>query len=198
MLEIKNIFSVVAAILGVVGFLPYLRDVYRGITKPHVYTWFVWLITQSIAIAAAFRGGGGLILNLAVGLFFMFIIFLLSFKKGTKNITKSDTVVLVSALVAIVVYFQLDKPLLAVIMVSLIDFLGYIPTFRKTFEEPWSETVGTWAVFVVSNILAIVALQEYNFLTVTYLVTITTANAIITAICLIRKKYVTQPAQQTN
>lgn len=187
--NIKFIFSILAAIIGVVAFVPYVRDIYSGKTTPHIYTWLVWLITQSIAVAGAFKGGGGLVLNLFVGLFFVFLIFLLSLKKGTKNITRSDTVILVGALISVFVYLQLDQPLLAVLMVSLIDLLGYVPTFRKTYEEPWSETVGAWIAFAISNVFAIVALKEYNLLTFTYLATITLANVTVVLICVLRKKY---------
>tara|TARA_B100000745_G_C20058043_1_gene360921 strand:+ start:395 stop:511 length:117 start_codon:yes stop_codon:yes gene_type:complete len=38
MLEIKEIIGVITVILGVVGYIPYLRDVLKGKTKPHVYT----------------------------------------------------------------------------------------------------------------------------------------------------------------
>lgn len=49
MLELKEIIGMITVILGIVGYIPYLRDVLRGKTKPHVYTWFVWgLITLII------------------------------------------------------------------------------------------------------------------------------------------------------
>lgn len=71
-----------------------------------------------------------------------------------------------------------------------IDFLGYIPSFRKTFKTPWSETMSTWMLAALSNIFAIVALQEYNALTLTYIITITLANLFMFLICLLRRPYV--------
>ncbi len=116
--------------------------------------------------------------------------FLLSLKYGTKNITKGDTVVLIAAFLAIIVWWQLHNPLLAVFMVSAIDVLGYLPSFRKTFAEPWTETPVSWAIFSLANIINILALSEYNFLTLTYLVAITAANLILLTICLARRRVV--------
>jgi len=191
-INIKLILAILATVVLIGGaFLPYLRDIFRGKTKPHAYTWLVWTITQGTAVAGLIKGKGGWgALTLIIGIVFCFLIFLLSLKYGTRNITKSDTVVLVAALSAIVAWWQLENPLLAIFMVSVIDVLGYIPTFRKTFEEPWTETAISWAVFSLVNILIIFALSEYNLLTLTYLVTITFANFTLLAICLIRRRVI--------
>lgn len=190
--NIKILFSILATVIVIGGFfLPYLADMFRRRTKPHAYTWLIWSITQGTAVAGLIYGKGGWgAVALVSGTFFCFLIFLLSFKYGTRNITKSDTVVLIAALSAIVVWWQLNSPLLAVFMVSIIDVLGYIPTFRKTFEEPWTEPPIPWVVFSASNIFAILALSEYNLLTLTYIVSITLASVTLLIICLVRRKVI--------
>lgn len=187
---IKLIFAILASVLVVfAAYLPYIRDIFLKKTKPHAYTWLIWTITQGVALAGLFYGKGGWAeLAFSVGTTLVFITFLLSLKYGTRNITKFDTIVLVITLLAIIVWFKMHNPLLAVFMVSAIDFLGYLPTFRKTFQEPWSETVVAWVVFCLTNILVIFSLNAYNLLTLTYLITISTANLIIVAICLIRRR----------
>lgn len=195
--NIKIILAVISGLIVIlVAFLPYFRDMFLRRTKPHVYTWLIWTITQGTATVAGFwegKGGWGM-LALAIGTVFTAFIFLLSLKYGTKNITKGDSVVLVIALLAIIVWWQLKSPLLAVFMVSAIDFLGYIPSFRKTFEEPWTETSISWAAFSVSNFLSILALSSYNFLTLTFIITITVANIILLTICLLRRRVISAPS----
>jgi len=189
---LKFLFSLVAAFLLVVGGdFPYIRDIFRGRTKPHAYTWLIWTITQGVALLGLFYGKGGWgSWALLIGTLFVFFIFLLSLKYGTKNITKFDTVILIVALLAVVVWFQLDNPLLAVIMVSIIDFLGYVPSFRKAFQEPWTETVISWVMFFVANTFIIFSLAEYNPLTLTYMLTIEAANLTLIIICLARRRVV--------
>jgi hypothetical protein len=191
-INIKLIFAILASLVGIFGaFLPYLRDIFLKKTKPHAYTWLIWTITQGTAVAGLWYGKGGWgTLALSVGTVFVFITFLLSLKYGTRNITKSDTVILIAALLAVVVWWQLHSPLLSVLMISVIDFFGYLPSFRKTFEEPWTETTTSWIVFSLANILTILALKEYNFLTLVYLITISSANIILFTISLLRRRVV--------
>ena len=191
-IDIKLIFAICAILTAVFGsFLPYIRDVFKKKTKPHAYTWLIWTITQGVAAAGLLYGKGGWgFFELLIGTFFVFLIFLISLKYGTKNITKSDTIVLIFALLSIAVWLKMNSPILAVFMVSVIDFIGYFRTFRKSFLQPRSETVLSWFGFFCSDIFAILALYSYNFLTLTYLVTIAVGNLIIISICLFRRQIV--------
>lgn len=190
-MDTKIILSIIATVIGVAAFLPYLRDTFSLKTKPHVYTWLIWAITQGTAVFGIWYGGGGWgALNLTVGTLFVVAVSLFSLKYGTKNITKSDTAILLAALSAIIVWWQLGEPLISVMMVSAIDVIGYIPSFRKSYQEPWSETLISWILFSVSNIFAILALKEYNLLTVTYLAAITTANIALFFVCFFRRQFI--------
>lgn len=196
-INLKMAFACLAIVAAIVGSLPYLRDMFRKKTKPHAYTWLIWVITQSTATAGLIHGNGGWgAVSMVVGTSFCAIIFLLSLKYGTRNITKSDTIVFIAALFAIVVWWQLKSPLLAVLMVSVIDFLGYVPSFRKSFEEPWTETLISWAIFIASNVFTILALSDYNLFTLLYILVISAANLTIFTICLVRRRVIVEPQSQ--
>jgi len=185
----KLLFAILSITISTIAFAPYLWDVFKGRTRPHAYTWLIWVITQGTAAAGIWHGGGGVgTIGFVSGTILVLIVFLLSFKHGTNNITKSDTLILSLAFLAIFVWWLLKSPIAAVIMVSIIDILGYIPSYRKTFDEPWSETALTWFGFVVGNIFGILAMREYNLLTLTYIITITVANILMVMLCLIRRK----------
>ena len=188
-MDIKLILAIISIIIGVGACYPYLRDIFSNKTKPHAYSWLIWAITQGVAFAGILHGGGawgvasdGAFTLLAV------LLFMLSFKYGTKNITKSDTVILIFALLSIVVWVQLDQSLLAVIMVTIIDVLGYIPTIRKTYIDPWSETLESWFAFAISNLLSLFALSEYNAITLTYVGVVLVVNMVISTVCFLRRR----------
>ena len=134
--------------------------------------------------------GGGL--SITVITLLVFGVFLLSLKYGSSNITKHDTIILIFSLSAVVVWWQLDNPIMAVIMVSAIDALGYIPTYRKSFENPWTENINFWFLMTCTAALSIIANAEYNVLTVTYLATLMSANIILLAILITRRRRVPQ------
>jgi hypothetical protein len=193
-MTLKIILSIISAIIVTIAYFPYFRDIVLLKTKPHSYTWFIWIITQCTAIAGMWVGGGNWgLLSTIFGTIMVAIVFLLSLKYGTKNITKEDTIILIAALIAVLVWWQLDQPVLSIIMVTLIDVIGYLPTFRKSYKEPWSETLVTWFMFVVSNIFAILSLSQYNLLTATYIFAITAANISLLLFCYVRRFYIPRP-----
>jgi len=186
----KIIFLIFSIVCGLSAFIPYLFDTFKLKTKPHIYTWIIWALTQGTATFAIFYGGGRLGgVELAIGVVLQIVVIIFSLKYGTKDITKSDAFVLVIALLAILVWWQLRQPILSVVLVSAIDVFGYIPTFRKSYKDPWSETLATWILFAMSDIFAILALSKYNFLTVTYLATITVVNLSFFIFCVLRRYF---------
>jgi hypothetical protein len=191
----KIIFAILSVIVNLFAFYFYVRSIFLKRTKPHLYTWLIWAITQGTAVAGILYGAGGLgALELAIGEILVFSIFIFSIKNGTKNITKSDTIILILAISAILVWWQLHDPVLSILMICCIDgFGGYIPTFRKSWQEPWSERLYTWLLFNISNVFAICALQKYNFLTLAYLITCIIFNFILIILCLWRRRKIGNP-----
>mgnify|MGYP001563535493 FL=1 len=193
-MDSKLIFSVIAIIIGFSATVPYVRDILSRKTKPHVYTWLIWSITTGTAAFGVIYGGGGVgSLNLILLSLVTFGIFLLSIKYGTKNINTWDTIILIMAILAIFVWWKLKQPLVSIFMISAIDVLGYLPSFRKSYEEPWSETLISWIGFTLANTFAILALSQYNLLTTTYLISIAAANMMLFFICLLRRPFVQKP-----
>lgn len=194
LLDHKTIFAIIAALISVGVFINYVRSTLQKKTKPHAYTWLVWFITQATAVAGIWYGDGGWgAVALTVSTIFVGAVFLLSLRYGTRNITKSDTIVLIFALLAIIVWWQLDNPVLAILMVSTIDVIGYIPSWRKSIVEPWSETLLSWSISPIGHFFAILAFTQYNFFTLTYPLSLMTANLVLVAICLIYRRKIPKP-----
>ena len=186
-------FTIAASICGAIGFVPYLWNSVFGKTRPHVFTWLIWAITNGVAVAGMWFGGGGVgAVAPTIAAIFATTIFIVSLRFGKKDIRKIDIAVLIAALSAIFIWVLLNNPILAVLLVSAIDVIGYIPTFRKSFKEPWSETISSWALFALASIFAILALQEYNLLTLSYLVSISFINTSLLIYLVIRRRFVIQ------
>ena len=62
------------------------------------------------------------------------------FFRGSKDIRIFDWGVLGFALVGIVYSVYEKNPLIALFAVTLADFVGYFPIFRKTYIDPRSES----------------------------------------------------------
>ena len=97
----KEFLGIAAMVLALIAYVPYIRDVLKSKTKPHVYSWFIWgLLSLLIAALQIKKGAGpGAYMTLFTGLISLYI-FTLGLRNGRKNITRIDTVVFITALLA--------------------------------------------------------------------------------------------------
>ena len=85
------VLGVIAASFGIAGYVIYIRSILRGFTRPHIFTWLIYVIVDGTIFAAQLAGGGGpgafVVLTGAVA---NAAIVILAFQRGEKNITLSD------------------------------------------------------------------------------------------------------------
>ncbi len=188
-MDIKLFFGLVSSIIAVVCFVPYFIDIFKKKTEPHMYSWLIWTILQVVGVMAQLKDGAGYgSWALSIGAFFCFAIFILSFKYGTKNISKFDIFCLIASLFAIYIYLNIKNPVWAIIVVATVNFVGFLPTFRKGFQEPFSETPSTFVLSAIANLLSILALQNYSLTTVLYIASLFITNSSFASIIFLRKK----------
>jgi len=189
--DIKVIISVVAVVLTFVGYIPYIRDTIKGKTTPHVYTWFIWGFVTAIAFALQVAGGAGVGAWVTLAVVIVSIgIFLFGLRNGKKDITRSDTAFLILSLVALALWLFAKQPVLSVILVSSIDMLGFVPTIRKSWNKPFSETLFTYELSAFRHGLSLFALQQYSIITWLYPATWTIANLLFSIILIVRRRQV--------
>ncbi len=189
-MAVKLLLGLVAGIFAIYCFIPYIRDIFKKKTTPHMYSWFLWGLLQIIgAVAIVIKGGGYGAVELSVGSIFCFYIFSLSFKYGTKNITRLDTICLFLAIFTILIWILTKDPLHAILLISIIDFIAFVPTYRKGFKEPYSETVSNYFISALASSFAILALSVYSFTNVFYLATLVFTNVVFAFLLLYRRKF---------
>lgn len=188
----KDFLALFAMALGLISFLPYLWQILKRKTEPHAYTWLIWTITQGVVAAGVWFGGGGLVQAGAMVAYALcaFIVFILSFWYGTKDITKGDTILLIVALCSVFIWQGLDNPALAVVVATAIDLIGYLPTFRKSYYEPLSENILAWIGYAITPMLVVFSLYEYNVMTGTYATATAIINTILVVFLLVRRRQV--------
>lgn len=188
-MDLKIFLGISAGVLTVSSFIPYFSSILTGRTTPHSYTWLIWSITQGLAAVVIFQGGGGIFsaLSVGAGALLSLVVFLTSLTKGTEHIHVLDSVILLVALLATILWWRFNHPTFSIIMVSFIDAIGFVPTYRKTLIEPRSESLPAWALYLVGNVCALLALAQYNILTTLYIATMIGATTILIALILLKR-----------
>ncbi|MBK7393087.1 MAG: hypothetical protein IPI64_07245 [Chloracidobacterium sp.] len=184
----KETFAVIAAILAIGGNIPYIVDIFKGRVQPHAYTWFVWtLVTAIVFFGQVAKGAGIGALPTAASGFFTLLIFLLSLKNGFKHATKIDTVFLVLALAGIIPWLITNDPTVSVVIAVAIDLTAFLPTLRKTWLKPSTESPLLYGSNVLRHILALLSMQTYNLATTLHSIAMLITNTAMTILLVTSK-----------
>lgn len=191
----KETIAIVASLLAIVGNVPYLRDIIKKRVQPHPYTWLVWSLVSCIIFFGQLAKGAGIgALPTAASEIFTIIIFIFSLQYGFKNIAPIDTLFLIIALLGIIPWIYSNDPTISVIIAVSIDLIAFMPTIRKTWRRPYSETPLLYSTNVLRHILMLFSLQAYNIATTLHSIAMIATNSIMTGIILTKK----DTTQSTN
>ncbi len=187
--NIKVLIAIVSVLMTLVGYFYYFRDIFAGKTKPHAFSWLVWASLTAIAFAGQISdnaGPGAWVTGVTA--FISFVIFSLAISKGEKDITKTDKFSLLGAAAALGLWFVTSDPLLAIILITGVDFLGFLPTIRKSYTKPHEETLVSYMLAGLKFLLAIFALDNYTLVTWLYPASLVVANLFFVFMLMFRRK----------
>lgn len=177
---LQIILVIIASLLAFLGNIPYLQDVVKGRVKPHPYTWLVWSIVSLVVFFGQVVKGAGIgAIPTAASEIFTIIIFLFSLKYGFKNPPTIDKIFLAIALLGLIPWLITKDPTISVITVVTIDLIAFIPTLRKTYCLPKSETPLLYGSNVLRHSLILSTLGAYNIATMLHSISMIITNSIM-------------------
>lgn len=171
-------------LIGITGEAIYLRSIFRGDTRPHLFTWLIWAILCTIGYLAQLteESGPG---TWALGITALFSWFNagLCLKYGDKEFTRSDKIAFIASLVSIIPWLMTNDPLWSVILISAIDIVGFYPTVRKSWHKPWEENLTAYYFANGKMLLSLFALENITIVTALYPSAIVVANCGFLLMC---------------
>lgn len=182
--------SIIAMMLTVAAFLPYILSILRGQIRPHVFSWLIWGLNTSVAFFAAVQTGGG-IGSWVIGFSALvtWLIAVLAYVNRADVIAApADRLFFFAALTAMPLWVWLNDPLWAIWLVTVIELLGFGPTLRKTWFKPYSESMLFSGLLVVRNILVIAALDRHTTTTVLFPAAMAMACLALVAVMVWRRR----------
>ncbi|MBI5660370.1 MAG: hypothetical protein HZC43_12695 [Nitrosomonadales bacterium] len=186
----KEILSAAAIVLTFAAFVPYIRTILSGATKPHVFSWVIWGATTFVVFLAQLEGKGGVgawPIGVSGGIT-IFVAFLAYVKRADIAITKTDWLFFASAMSSLPLWYLTSDPLWAVVVLTTVDILGFGPTVRKAYSFPHSESLLFFSLFAARNLLVIMALENYSVTTVLFPAVIAAACMLLMAMVAYRRR----------
>lgn len=181
--------AILAVVMTIIGYFFYFRDIFANKTKPHAYSWLVWAVLTGIAFFGQLDDGAGAgAWVTGVTALISFVIFGLALSRGEKDIHLSDKLNLLGASAALVLWGITSNPLSSIILITIIDFLGFLPTIRKSYMKPHEETLIHYVFAGLKFALGIIALENYSVITWLYPLSLVLANGLFIALLVVRRK----------
>lgn len=185
----KEILSGVAVALTLAAFIPYIRNIVKGLARPHVFSWILGrsnLCCFSCADQGKRRGGRWPVG--VSGVITLFIAFLAYIKRADITVTNTDRLFFVLASSALPFWRFTSDPFWAVAILTAVDVLGFGPTVRNAYHFPHAESVPFFVLLAVRNVLVILALENYSATTVLFPAVIAGACMALTTLVISRRR----------
>lgn len=152
--------------LSVYGSYKYIYDTIKGKTRPNRVSQGLWAVAPLIGGFAAIASGAHILTTVRIFISGMipFFIFVVSFlnKTGYWKTTKFDYVCGVFSLLALIFWLIVDMPILAILLAVLADLFAAIPTIKKTYTNPESETGIAYIMSILSVLVILPTVKVFD------------------------------------
>ncbi|MES2603837.1 MAG: hypothetical protein V4603_02810 [Pseudomonadota bacterium] len=165
-----QLVGLAAVVLTVVAYVPYIKGIRAGVVKPHFFSWLIWSLTTAIVFVAqlAADGGAGAWSTAVSAAITMYVAWLALVLRSDFTNTKADWCFLIAALLSLPIWFFTADPLWSVVILTVVDALGFGPTLRKALRKPHEESMQFYFLFAVRSALSVYALESRTLTTVLF------------------------------
>lgn len=147
--------------------VPYIRDTWRGVTRPRLSSWIVWAAAMGTGGMAGITSGqlsGWFVLLCAAE---CAAVAVLGWGRGSREFSALDGMCMTAALAALVLLAGPRDPVQAAALAVAADLAAYIPTIRHAWRAPGEETWPTFAWYGLASAL-VLAVSPVGFLSSAY------------------------------
>ncbi|WP_223424044.1 hypothetical protein [Tateyamaria pelophila] len=164
------IIGLLAGLVSIFAFAPYVRDTLALRTQPQRASWFIWSVLSSITLCSQiYEGATSSLWFVAIQAASTVFIFILSISRGTGSLLNaSDACMLIAAGIGVLLWIMTDTTAYALAIVIAVSSLGGVATIKKAYRDPGSETMSTWVMSFCASALAVLAVGEPSWVLLAY------------------------------
>jgi hypothetical protein len=150
-----------AALTGVANTIPYVRDTVRRSTRPHRGSWLIWTLLAIVACVSQRADGATWSLAMcAVQVVMNGLVLALAVRLGVGGLSRGAALPLALAAVGVAGWILADDATLATVWVVVADVSAFALMLPKSWSDPGSETLSTFAIASVGGALAAASVAE--------------------------------------
>lgn len=190
-LTFSHSLVILSVFAGIAGSFAYIRDTLKGKSKPNRISWGMWAFAPLIGAVAAIYSGADVWATVRIFLagFFPLIIFFVSFLNPQSywKLTFFDFLCGALSVLAILIWIFVDSPRTAILFAATADGFAVLPTLKKAWKNPETETGFTYLMSFVSILLVIPSIPVWNIENSAFQLYLLVANGLL-VFAVFRKK----------
>lgn len=180
----------IGVLISLIGQFFYLKSIVLGSTKPNLISHFVWILAPFIGVFFQLKAGAGLsalVIFMAGFASFLIVVISLFKKNGYWKLNTFDLMCGIFSVSSLILYFFTHNLSVSILFAILSDSLACIPTIKKTWNFPDTETGSLYIGGIISNILGLLTITNWAFPIYSFSVSIIVLNFVV-LFCIYRKK----------
>lgn len=188
MVSLAPFLGVLAGMIAVADTIPYVRDTMRGTTRPHRGTWLIWsVLAIVVSLSQRAQGASWSLIMVGTQAAVTSLVFLLAIRRGEGGVSPAELTVIAIAMGGVAGWIVADEPIVATGCVVAADLIGAALMVPKTYRDPHSETLPTFAFASAGGALAVGAVGALEPALLLYPIYYCVVNGAISGLILHRR-----------
>lgn len=153
--------NLIAGILFLVAFVPYIRAIIKKQTKPAKASWLIWASMDTVLFLGMLsqHAINGQIIGAICG---AWTVFILAMKYGVPGWSKIDKICLGGTILALLLWKISGNATVGIATSLVSGILGSVPTFINAWQDASRENKTAWTIYWLSCLCAIGAVPKWT------------------------------------
>jgi len=187
--EWRDALGLLSVAIAIVAAFIYVFQTFSGKVRPHPLSWFLFGMLSATGYwvqrdEGARQGSWTLLAMTAI----CFIFVAASLIRGERRFSLAEWAFAAAGGAVFVCYFFTKEANLAAALTTLIDALGYGPTFVRGWSQPRKDSITSFALNGAKFVPSLMAMDPLTFATSSYPLALLILNAAVAVMLLVRRR----------
>ena len=187
----KNALGILSVAMAVVAAIIYVVQTFRGEIRPHPLSWFLFGTLSATGYWVQREQGaqqGSWTLMAMTIICFLFVA--ASVMRGERSFSRQEWAFAFAGGAVFILYLFTREANVAAALATIVDALGYGPTFVRGWAYPRKDSAASFALNGAKFVPSLMAMEPISFATSFYPATLLVLNAAVSVMLVVRRRLV--------
>jgi hypothetical protein len=186
----RDALGALSVALAILAAAIYIWQTLRGQIRPHPLSWFLFGVLSAtgcwVQRDQGARAGSWVLLAMTI---ICFLLAGLSVAKGERDFSRREWLFQIAGCLVFLLYLLTTGPNVAALLTTLLDALGFGPTFVRGWSQPHKDSATSFAINGVKFVPSLLAMEPVSLATCIYPVALVALNGAVAAMLIQRRHW---------